>query len=181
MIIGVATRAYLNKLKGELEQRVLAEGPLLVEVSKELAPDFIAFLESRFFIYVPLADEGHSVVYAVSLPENYLTPDEQIAKYSAYLLDPKVFWELVRRGKMAESGYVESPRMLVRYLREWALIPGRRLVLLLSTRAPVKGAVLFVNNKVRGAWADAMDIHAGMEALRVLLYYGPYRYAVLGL
>jgi len=178
MLIGVSGPKSLNWLKGELERKVLAEGPVLVSVSKEVVPDFIALLESRFFLYVPVADEGDAVVYAVSLPENYLTPDEQITRYSAYLLDLEVLRELVKRGRLVESGTLESPRMVIRYLRWWSLA-GRKLVLLTSTRAPVRGAILLVNGKVRGAWADAVDVHIGMKAVRVLLYYGPYRYAVI--
>jgi len=180
MLIGVSGPRGLKWLKGELERKVLEGGPVFVSVAKEMVPDFIAFLESRFFLYTPIADEGDSVVYAVSLPENYLTPDEQIAKYSAYLLDLEVLRELVRRGRLVESGVLESPRMVIRYLRWWALA-GRKLILFLSTRAPVRGAVLLVDGKVRGAWADAVDVHVGMKAIRVLLYYGPYRYVVIEL
>lgn len=177
MIIAVASREYLERLKNDIEDKILESGPIFVEVAKTLIPEFVAFISKGFFLYRPVADKGDSVVYVVSLPENYLKYDKEIMKYSAYLLDPEVLKVLIRRGKHVESGVVGSPRLLIRYFKEWSLT-GRKLVLLVSTRLPVKGVIFFMKQKVRGAWVDAVDVYLGSKAVRILMYYGPYKYVV---
>jgi len=178
MSIAVTNSQILDRIKGELESRVLEERqPFLIEVAKSIVPEFISYISANFFLYKPVADKGDIVVFALSLPENYLKHDEKIMDYSAHLLDMEILKELVKRGKYIESGIVDSPRVLIKYLKHWSLV-GRKLVLLTSTQLPVKGAVLFVNHKVKASWVDAVDVHLGMKAIRVLLYYGPYKYIV---
>jgi hypothetical protein len=178
-MLAVASREYLKTIKDELEERVLRDGPLYIEVRKDpdLIVEFISILNRGFFLYRPVLDKGDTVVYVVSLPENYIQFDDSVLKYSSYLLDLDIIRTLIRKGKLKEVGEVRNPATLIRYFREWSLA-GRKLVLLTSTRTPVKGVVLFVKGKVRGAWVDAVRVYLGRSAVRILMYYGPYKYAV---
>ena len=177
MIIAVASREYLDRIIRKLEER-LRNGPIYIEVKKELVPEFIHKISKGFYLYRPVGEKSETVVYVVSIPENYITIDDNILKYSAYLLDMDVINYLIKKGKIVETGIVESPSILIRYFREWSL-SSNRLVLLVSTRLPVKGAALFLRNKLRGIWVDAVNVLLGKEALHALFYYGPYKYVVI--
>lgn len=177
MIIAVASREYLKKIIGELKHR-LENGPLYIEVRKELVPEFINGVNKGYYLYRPVADKDDSVVFVVSIPENYISIDENVDKYSAYLLDMDVINYLIKKGRIVETGVVSSPATLIRYFREWCL-SSSKLVLFVSTRLPVKGTALFLDNKLRGIWVDAVDVFLGREALHVLFYYGPYKYVVI--
>jgi len=178
MHVAVTSRREIARVTRRILE-LLREGPVEVHVAPEAAPEFIMFLESRFILYSADAGEDGVIVYRLVLPEHYLRVDPRIEMLSEKLTDPSLLRSAVKVGGIVEAGVVESPRQLVGLLRELSLA-GRSLLLLVSERVPARAAVFFSRGRLVAAWVETVDVVSGLVALRQLMYYGPYKYVVIG-
>lgn len=180
MILTIANDNYLKKILDKLDSILEENGPTIIEVKKELVPQFVFLINKKFYLYRVIEKTNDKIVYVVSIPENYLKFDKEVDKYSTYLLDINTLRKVIEKGKAIESGVIHNPNMMIKYFHTWS-VANKRLVLLSSRRLSVRGAVLFVNGLIRASWVDEVEVLIGKKAIRSLLYYGPYNYVLFNI
>jgi len=158
-------------------EKDLADGPVLVDVSRSAVDAFIAEARRRRLLFTPVEARDDSILFSVSVPENHLPIDPSVDEVS-HLITHDIIIYAVKHGRAVGQGRVEDPRSLIGLLREHVLA-GRSIILLYGHVG--WGVVVIGNNTIRAVMYNTYTVMWRREALREIFMTGPYDYVVVRL
>ena len=173
-MVVVDTVVRVSDAKGVREALRLAQAkPIYAIVARELLDDFLARAREEMLLYRTVGEEGEGVKLLVMAPELLFRLDRDVGVKSGWLADPDVLATAIKEFPLASVEEVETPEDLVRFAAEGCR-SHHNLLVFISKAGWGHAFVVCVNEVVLAAVFAGERLSYGAEAIRRLLYGGPY-------